>query len=432
MTWADVEQIGKIRLDRDRGWHIDFRAVWWPGCREPRRVRITQAPGYGRFETEHEAQKALFQIHARLLDGKPLYDILSAYLKTDAPENTVLHRWNHEFLPEQARKHARGKLSRKRKLELERYEGRGHLEFWEGVSLRNVDTPMVRRWLMWLEEKFPQLQPRTLKHLIADFGTFLRFEKTLGSVDKVPDLPKIDLPEHEKKVPERVDLDRILAEISEEIRGLWIARSLAGLRPSEARRLDVCDYDFAQGVLRIPGSKSKTRKSRLLPIRDVVPELDTWLQRWRATALGAEPLFVSPRAVNPEKRWIEATERLAWVNALKRLGFEHIRPNEGGRHAFVTHEIASGTDVYAVKDWAGHSSLASTEVYKSVTAVTLARRMRPRRSGPILDQAQKRAPKPFRKTQLDRAPTASEVEHETGLEPATTTLAREPDPEEPQ
>lgn len=381
-TWADVDGTGRVRWDPKLRWHLDFRTVRWPGAEQPRRVRVTSAPGYGRFETEHEAAKALIQIQSKLLDGKALHDVLAQYLEVEAPEDAALHRWRHDFLRELERRHARGQLSEKRLHELQRYEGRGHLEFWREVSLHAVSGPLLERWVQWLEETYPHLSARTIKHLVDDFGTFLRYEHRMGALERLPQLPRIKVPVGQPKVPAEPDLARILEAIPSRIRGLWLARSRAGLRASEARRLDVTDYAPGSGELTIPGAKSKTRRGRVLPLRDVVPELDRWILEHRSAARPWEPLFVNETAANPEMRWKDRSERRVWAHALETCGFEHIRPNEAGRHAFGTHETSRGTDRYALKDWMGHASISSTERYITVSAVSLARRMRPRSGHP--------------------------------------------------
>ena len=381
---------GRVTTDRYRGPHIDFRSVKWPGRTEGRRIKINRAPGYGRFTSEDEAEKCRLEILAQSLH-KPLYDVLSQYLRRETPENSA--GWNHDFLPAKWAKHQRkGKPSRKRIYELERYEHRGHLDFWAEISIHSVNESAFERWVAWLETKFPHLAPRTIKHLVDDFWTFLRHEKKFGVIDQVPERPEIEVPAHQPKVPNKSDRDRLLRAIPWSERGLFIARTLAGLRPSEARRLDVGDYDFRAGELRIQSVKSKTQRGRDLPIRDVVPALDEWIVEHRAEAKAWKPLFPNPRAENPEGRWMDRAERLVWTRAEKICGFEHIRPNEGGRHSFATHEIGDGTDVYAVKDWMGHTSLKSTERYTTISTVTLARRMRPKR-GTKSEQEQKESPK---------------------------------------
>lgn len=370
-TWAEVEKVGRVVPPMGgRNWHVEFR-VRWPGSSQIRRVRITRAPGYGKIESEIEAEKVLNQIRAELLHV-PLEKLVSRYV--DVPESRVLFRWNQHFLEEMQRRFDRGRVSEKRVRELKYYEGRGYLEFWRDAPLYSVDDPALERWKVWLEERFRKLSGRSIKHVIADFGTFLRWEKRQGTIVRVPDLPVVQIMQRQKHVPNEVDLAKILDAIPEEERGIFEARSFAGLRMSEARRLVVADYDFERGWLNIPPEKSKTRKGRPLDIRTVIPELDAWITRYRKTADRWEPLFVNPRS--EDGNWRPRAERLAWIKALKLCSLEHVRPNEGGRHAFVTNEIARGTDAEAVRDWVGHSSRDMIDAYKHVTPVSLARRMR--------------------------------------------------------
>jgi len=387
LTWRDVEMLGKVRHDPARGgWYIDYRTVRWPGRKTPRRVRVTHCPDYGRLETEREAERVQLRIQSQVMDGHQLYDVLARYID-EVPEDHVMHRWRVEWLPEVRRRHRRGKMSAKRLEQFERYEARGYLAFWEPYTIRTLERGTAARWLAWLEEQFEHLSPKTLRHVVADFGTFTRWLALMGTIEKAPAMPRLEVPVYSPKVPEAGDVAKILDEIPEEIRGLWLARSLAGLRPSEARRLDVSDY--RRGVLHIPAAKAKTSRPRSLDLSAVAPELDAWILAHRAHAFGAEPLFSNPRGDTP--RWTESSERRVWLRALKAAQVEHVKPNEGGRHAFATHEIAEGTDPYAVKDWLGHTTLATTERYKSVTAVSLARRMRP--SGPATDRGPKREKK---------------------------------------
>jgi integrase len=376
LTWADVENEGRVAFYPDRGWCVEFRAVRWPGRSKPRRVRITKAPGYGKLETEREATKVHLQIQAELLRERPLHEVLSAYLD-EIPEDAVLHRYREEFLPEQRAKHAAEELSKERLGEFEGYLRRGHLAFWENVQLNDVTGPMLKRWISWLRQQ-GKLKTGGMRHVVNDFGAFLRYQHSIGSLRILPVIPTIAYTEEDKVVPRMADARRVLDAIPDEIRGLWLAHTLAGLRPAEARRLDVGDYDFETGELAIPPSKCKTKRGRCLPIREVVPELDGWIVRHRSNAMRGAPLFRNPGAYKKSaERWKEHAERNVWLAACDAAGVEYVEPNAAGRHAFATHEInEEATDKLAVRDWLGHTSLATTERYGRVRSSALARRMR--------------------------------------------------------
>jgi integrase len=343
-------------------------------------VRLSRAPQYGKFTEEREAERCLNTIRDRAM-VRPLHEVLTEYLAVEVPENSVLHRWEHDFVPSKILQRLRGELSKERLREFERMPARGYFGFWDGYNVSDIDTARLFRWRDWLGQQFPHLKARTIKNIFGDFRVFITHLHTTGSLRTIPTkYPIIKLPEAEKSVPDQVSLTRILAEIPEEIRGLWIARGLAGLRPSEARRLNRSNY--ADGVITIDAKQSKTNKSRQLMIGSVVPELDEWIRAHRLGAMPWEPLFVNPTSWKAEKRWMGTAERTVWLRALEAAGVEHVKPNQGGRHAFATNEIAAGTDPYAIKDWMGHSSLNTTQTYVSVSAVTLARRMRPKVQNP--------------------------------------------------
>ncbi len=144
-TWAEVANQGRVAHDRLRGWHLDFHSVEWPGGKK-RWVIIRQAPGYGRFSSRKETKRCHKHILAQTLE-RDLCNVLAIYMNRDTPENSSLHRWQHDFLPYQRQAHERrGRPSAKRGRELERYEPRGHLEFWREMGLHSVDKAALELW----------------------------------------------------------------------------------------------------------------------------------------------------------------------------------------------------------------------------------------------------------------------------------------------
>lgn len=369
-----MESLGRVYKHPKRGWCVEFRSVQWPGRAKPRRVIVVQHEDFGRLESEAEATKVQMRIQARVLDGRHLYEVLSRYID-EVPEDAVLYRYREEFLPQWRVRHDEGRLSKDRLDELAGYEGRGHLDFWSTLALHAVTSVQLERWVHWLYKR--GLKGGYIRHLVADFGTFLRYEHRIGSLRQLPQLPHVEWSAQEKDIPPLDDALRVIAAIPEEMQGLWLAHTLAGLRPAEGRRLDVRHYNFATGDLTIP-TKSRHKRGRRLPIRTVVPALDAWLVKHRQGAMGAEPLFPNPRAYKKSaQRWLPHAERLCWARACEAAGVEYCEPNAAGRHAFATHEANEDTDVYALKDWMGHTSIATTERYFKLATSPLARRMRP-------------------------------------------------------
>jgi integrase len=149
----------------------------------------------------------------------------------------------------------------------------------------------------------------------------------------------VRVPEHIPSIPSADVQERVLAAIEWRKRGVFLARGLLGLRPSEARNASLPDYQFDpsdrwKDVLTVP--KSKSNRYRLLP---VPRPLAKWVREFRPVGnlhdASAEPtpLFDNPRGETG--RWEASSERRILKSAMKICGVEY-RPNEFLRHAFGT------------------------------------------------------------------------------------------------
>ncbi len=69
---------------------------------------------------------------------------------------------------------------------LEGMERRGVLEFWRRTSIRTIDRVALLRWERWLRQHFSHLSAVSLRHLVQDFGTFLRWMHSVGALAEVP------------------------------------------------------------------------------------------------------------------------------------------------------------------------------------------------------------------------------------------------------
>ncbi len=372
-TWAEVAKLGVVAHDKFRGWHVLFSRVLWPGNPEPKRIRINKVPDYGQLQTEEAASQVLTLIRQRAM-SRPLFEVLAEYMPDPPAEQMVPARWAGDFVALKRTEQERGEISSDRVRELAAYPRRGYLEYLKNCPVGRLDDPTIARWYDWLRGQFPQLGQPSIRHVVTDFRTFCGYLKRVGALQAIPAFPRVKGKTRARSVPDRESLSRILAEIPEEERGLWLARSYAGLRPAEARRVDVRDYKA--GVLTIRAEICKTGTARSLPIADVAPELAQWIESHRSGARPWDPLFPAPRS--SDGRWRPTPERRVWVAALEAAGYEHVAPNVGGRHHFVTHEMTVlQTDARAVRDFVGHASLQTTMNYTHADSRRLSRRMRP-------------------------------------------------------
>jgi integrase len=174
--------------------------------------------------------------------------------------------------------------------------------------------------------------------------------------------------DYEPRILSIEDQDAILAEISESDRGVFLALALLGLRPGEARALDVADY--ANGWLivdeAVKGSGSqapirgtKTGKGKRLPVGEV---LEAWIAKWVASSgrLTGAPLFVNPRT---GKRWTHWALRDRWRDAAASVGVPNARLYEGTKHTMATDAVRRGVSERALQAFLGHSDARSTRRY---------------------------------------------------------------------
>jgi integrase len=388
MAWRVAEQLGRVAWSKSHGHHVDFRTVRFDPRGEPRRVRILRAD-FGRIESARDAQRVLNRIRGELANGHELETVLARYLDEKLPANLFARRWA-DFCEAKRAKVASGRLAARRVYELERYLERGYFARWAETTVHEIGEPELLDWLEWM--RAPEGRPllpdgvanaagprvraplgeKTIKNVLGDLGQFLRWLGRRGIIDHAPRIPtdELVLTPYAPTVPDRETVAKILAAIPLERRGLWIARAYMGLRPSEARRLDVGDLREGGRALQLLGRNVKTRKPRLLPI---APPVASWLAAHRdlAHAFPAEPLFPNPQA--PGRRWRPEAEYDCWTRACADAGVPRVKPNEGTRHFWATDYVERTGDIYGAKAWLDHSDISTTERYARLRSSTLAR-----------------------------------------------------------
>jgi site-specific recombinase XerD len=136
-----------------------------------------------------------------------------------------------------------------------------------------------------------------------------------------------------------------------------------GLRRSEGVRLDVKDVLFDRNLLYV--RKSKNCKERYVPITGAVREdLKNYIECARPVLLKqhTHALFLS----NEGTRLVGAT----MINRLNQLKEKAGIHKEAGlhtlRHSIATHLLQSGMELEKIKQFLGHSSLESTQIYTHI------------------------------------------------------------------
>jgi integrase/recombinase XerD len=223
------------------------------------------------------------------------------------------------------------------------------------------------------------LRPATHRRRAASLRAFYGFAFAEGFVERdVAGL--IDLPRQARQLPDTLDVAQVNAllaapdpQTAAGIRDRALLELLyaAGLRISEALRLDIDDLSLTEAQVRVIG---KGDRERLVPIGDVAVAalrryLDAARPAFRAVAeRGAAgrdggPLFLTARGQRLGRmsawRQIRAAALAAGVPG-------HVTPHTL-RHSFATHLLEGGADLRVVQELLGHASINTTQLYTHLT-----------------------------------------------------------------
>jgi integrase/recombinase XerD len=225
----------------------------------------------------------------------------------------------------------------------------------------------------------PGLAPTSLRRRAAAIRSFYRFAFGEGLIANDV-AAHLDLPRSPRLLPETLTIAEVegLLEAAgspdsddPRLRDRALIELLyaAGLRISEALRLDLEDVALDGAFVRVIG---KGDKERLVPIGEVaVDVLRTWVAGQRAGLLAAHhvepirggPLFVGGRGgrLSRQQGW-SAVKRAAAAAGLS----DQVSPHTL-RHSFATHLLEGGADLRIVQELLGHASISTTQLYTHVT-----------------------------------------------------------------
>ena len=225
----------------------------------------------------------------------------------------------------------------------------------------------------------PGLAPTSLRRRAAAIRSFYRFAFGEGLID-VDVAAHLDLPRMPRLLPETLtiaEVERLLDAAGSDSaddprlrdRALLELLYAAGLRVSEALRLDLEDLSLDGAFVRVIG---KGDKERLVPIGEVaIAVLRTWIGGQRAVIVEAHhvapvrggPLFVGGhgRRLARQQAWAGVKRAAAAAGLSDRVSPHTLR------HSFATHLLEGGADLRIVQELLGHASISTTQLYTHVT-----------------------------------------------------------------
>ncbi len=239
----------------------------------------------------------------------------------------------------------------------------------EDVMAYEIDRLLIRLWLGDLSEKGSARN--TVARKVASVRSFYKFCFKRGYVEKNP-AHLLIIPKKEKRLPKTFQFREIekmleLAEGSDpesvQERTIMELFYSTGIRLSELTSLNLTDIDLKQQQVTVFG---KGRKQRIVPLGN---EAISWCRQHiegrsklitgKSTNDAKKALFIAPMGgrMNPRK-----VQRIIKEYVTKASEASNKSPHTL-RHSFATHMLDAGADIRLIKEFLGHSSLASTQIY---------------------------------------------------------------------
>jgi integrase len=265
--------------------------------------------------------------------------------------------------------------------ELRRYDRpEGEFSFFKGYSIHGLGYAAIEDWSLWLADR--GLSAKTRRNVMGAFRSFLGWLHRRSAIASIPEFLFPAADEHHPRILSIEDQDRILEAIPAPERGIFLALARLGLRPGEARALDVADYRDGWLIVdkAVKGSQvsapirgTKTRRAKRIPAGE---DLVEWIASYVDTRgrLAKAPLFINPRT---GRRWSHWALRDRWIRAAESVGIADVRLYEGTKHTMATDAVRRGVSERALQTFLGHSDARSTRRYARMSEEALVSVLRP-------------------------------------------------------
>lgn len=148
---------------------------------------------------------------------------------------------------------------------------------------------------------------------------------------------------------------------------------LTGMRAGEIRLLQWHMVDLRQGIIRLRGADTKSRKARLVPLFPGASDILQARQRSRKQIHG--PVF--PNASRDNKAISKDFMRIRKVAGMENVRFHDLR------HEFTSRKVEDGWGLLKVQQLTGHSTATMVKRYAHLDSTSLAAEIRQMPDGPL-------------------------------------------------
>ncbi|MEZ3550845.1 MAG: tyrosine-type recombinase/integrase [Muribaculaceae bacterium] len=232
----------------------------------------------------------------------------------------------------------------------------------------------IRTWMASLARN--GVSPRSIRRKTQSLRAFFRFLHKRGDISTNP-TTDISLPRLRKDLPDVVRAEEVegilrLQDMETEakpddedaLRDNLIVDILysLGIRRAELIAISDPDIDFFSSEIKITGKRSK---QRIVPVPPpLLDKIKAWQQlrdRLWPDLPQPRPLFVvKGKRISPERVYRTVNKELQPTSARR-------KSPHALRHSFATAMLNEGAEINSVKEFLGHSSLATTQIYTHVS-----------------------------------------------------------------
>lgn len=218
-----------------------------------------------------------------------------------------------------------------------------------------------------------EISGKTIKNIVGVLLSFLNYDHSIGMRAPKLSIPNIEVVHTAKNIPEISDSLKVIENIAEPLRIIFLFLLTHLCRPADARALQARHFNFADDTVTIEQgfsgnqlSTTKTKKPYRIPIHGALRDS---LQTLCISKMPDDFVFTYTG-----KRWGEAKLREIWNEATVKAGLT-FKLYQGVKHASISHVASESGDIYNTSKLTGHSNVSTTQIYTEKVCIEKLRKI---------------------------------------------------------
>ena len=180
---------------------------------------------------------------------------------------------------------------------------------------------------------------------------------------KQMNLAKIERPKKEKKLPQIIDHDYIITQLSKitnlKHKAILSLAYSGALRVSEVINLKMRDIDRERMIINIRNAKG--RKDRIIPLsKNILQLIEKYYRKYK-------PVYYLFNGQTKPQYTPGSCNKIVKLYLGAQYHFHQLR------HASATQLYENGTEIYLIQKLLGHSNIKTTEIYTHISNRTLSK-----------------------------------------------------------